>query len=110
MSSETSTRRFETFSYLPPLTDEEVGLQVRSILGRGLVAAIEHAADPGPRTGYWSMWKLPFFDARTVAEVLTEVAGCAAANPGSYVKIVGYDPHRQCQVASFVVRRPLSGG
>ena len=105
-----STRRFGTFSYLPPLTDEEVDLQVRSILGRGLVPGVEHAADPGPHDRYWSMWRLPLFEATTVAEVLTEIAACAANHPGSHVRVVGYDPRRQCQVAAFVVRRPAIAG
>jgi ribulose-bisphosphate carboxylase small chain len=52
------------------------------------------------------MWRLPLFDATSVAEVLIEVAACAADNPGSYVRVVGYDPRRQCQVAAFVVRAP----
>ena len=103
-----STRRFETFSYLPPLTDEEVGLQVRSILARGHVAGIEHAPDPSAHERYWSMWKLPLFGVTTVAEVLTEIAACAAEHPDSHVRVVGYDPRRQCQVAAFVVRRPVA--
>ena len=68
--------------------------------------AIEYTTDPGPRNVYWSMWKLPLFDARTADEVLAEVDACAAAHPEAYVKLIGYDPKRQGQVASFVVRRP----
>jgi ribulose-bisphosphate carboxylase small chain len=100
------TRRLETFSFLAPLTDEEIALQIAGILEHALVPAIEHAADPGPRSVYWSMWKLPLFDARTAGDVLSEIEACAAANPQDYVKLIGYDPKRQGQVASFVVRRP----
>lgn len=103
-----TTARVARPSYLPPLTDEEVGLQVRSILVRGFVPGIEHAIDPTPRDSYWSMWKLPLFEAGTVAEVLTEIAACALANPDSLIKLVGYDPRRQSQVISVVVRRPSS--
>ncbi|HEX9124104.1 MAG TPA: ribulose bisphosphate carboxylase small subunit [Actinomycetota bacterium] len=46
------------------------------------------------------------FDATTAHEILAEIAACADANPGSYVKLNGYDPKRQGQVASFVARRP----
>ncbi|MGZ5212319.1 MAG: ribulose bisphosphate carboxylase small subunit [Actinomycetota bacterium] len=106
MTRPISTRRLETFSYLPPLSDDELELQVGSILERRLVPAIEFAVDPGPRTVYWSMWKLPMFDATTAGEVLAEVDACAHAHPEAFVKLAGYDAKRQGQVASFVVRRP----
>jgi ribulose-bisphosphate carboxylase small chain len=101
-----STRRLETFSYLPPLTDEQITAQAGSILKRGLIPAIEHMTHPGPRDTYWSLWKLPLFDARTPEVVLAEVETCARANPDAYVRLSGYDPKRGGQVASFVVRRP----
>jgi ribulose-bisphosphate carboxylase small chain len=106
MSRGAPTRRVETFSYLPPLTDDEIGKQVDWILTRGLVPAIEYTLHPRPRDSYWSMWKLPLFEARTGAEVLGEIASCLDANPESYVKVVGYDPRLQSQVVSLVVRRP----
>jgi ribulose-bisphosphate carboxylase small chain len=101
-------RRLGLFSYLPPLTDAEVELQVRAILGQDLIAGVEHARDPGPRDSYWSLWKLPLFDARAVGEVTAEIAACAAAHPASFVRLVGYDPGRQRQVVSLIVRRPAS--
>jgi ribulose-bisphosphate carboxylase small chain len=95
--------------FLPPLTEQEVAAQVRSILDRGLIPAIEHTSDPDPRHVYWSIWKLPLFDARTVQDVMQEVEGCAEAHPDSHVKLVGYDPRRQGQAIAFVVRHPLIG-
>ena len=98
--------RLETFSYLPPLSNETVARQVEYILRQGLIPAVEHTAEPGPRNVYWSMWGLPMFGARSVEDVLATVAACAEAHPDQYVKVIGYDPRRQGQVASFVVRRP----
>lgn len=106
MTGPATTRRLETFSYLPPLSDDQLALQVGYILKRGLIPAIEFATDPGPRTVYWSMWKLPLFDATTADEVLAEVDACVHTHPQAFVKLAGYDPKRQGQVASFVVRRP----
>ena len=106
MTAPAATRRLETFSFLAPLTDEETALQIDNILKQGLVPAIEHTSAPGPRSVYWSMWKLPLFEVRTAGEVLSEIEACAAAHPQDYVKLIGYDPKRQGQVASFVVRRP----
>jgi ribulose-bisphosphate carboxylase small chain len=102
----TSIRRFETFSYLPPLTDEQITAQVGSILELGSIPAIEHTTDPQPRTTYWSMWKLPLFDARTPEAVLAEVNACARANPDAYVRLSAYDTKRRGRVASFLIRRP----
>ena len=108
MSDTTGTRRYGTFSYLPPFTDDQLVGQVEAILRQGLVPAIEHTERPAPRDAYWSMWKLPLFDARTGQEVLDELQACRRAHPDSYVKLNGYDPSRQCQAASFVVHRPAA--
>lgn len=100
------TMRLETFSYLPRLSDEQVARQVEHILRQGLVPAIEYTLEPGPRSVYWSMWGLPMFEVRSVEQVIAALAACAEANPGGFVKLIGYDPRRQGQVASFVVHQP----
>jgi ribulose-bisphosphate carboxylase small chain len=102
----TGGMRLETFSFLPPLTEEQLLRQIGYILDRGLIPAVEHTSEPGPRNVYWSMWGLPLFGTRTVEEVLATVNACAAACPADLVRLIGYDPRRQGQVASFVVRRP----
>jgi ribulose-bisphosphate carboxylase small chain len=98
--------RLETFSYLPELSGEQLAQQVRSILGRRLVVGIEYTTAPDPRDHYWTMWKLPLFDADDPAVVLAELDACRRANPGAYIKINGYDAARQGQVVSFVVAQP----
>ena len=102
------TRRLGTFSYLPPLTPEEIVAQIDHILASGLIPAIEHTTRPDPRDSYWSMWKLPLFEARDGQAVLAEIQACVQANPASFVRLNGYDPKRQSQAASFVVHRPPS--
>lgn len=99
-------RRHETFSYLPPLTREQLIKQIDHILAHGLIPAIEHTTRPDPRDAFWSMWKLPLFEVRTSQEVLSEIRECVDAHQDSFVKLNGYDPRRQGQVASFVVRHP----
>lgn len=96
--------KLETFSYLPPMTEEQVVKQVRYVVEKGLVPAVEFADNPAVK--FWSMWGLPMAGVRDVEAVMKEVAACRAAHPKSYVKIVGYDPVKQCQVVSFVVQRP----
>jgi ribulose-bisphosphate carboxylase small chain len=103
--------RFETFSYLPPLSEDEVRAQVQDLTRRGLIPGIEYSRAPNPRDSYWRLWKLPFVHRRPDPnEVLREVDACAAANPAAHVKLVGYDSVRQGQVVSFIVRRPKAGG
>jgi len=101
--------KLETFSYLPELTAAEVAAQIRSIVGRGLVVGIELTEEPDPYDQYWTLWKLPFFDVGDPEPVLAELEACRRANPGAYVRVSGYDPVRQGQVASFVVHRPQQG-
>jgi ribulose-bisphosphate carboxylase small chain len=98
--------RLETFSYLPRLSDEEVGAQVRAILERGLVVAIEYTDDPNPYDHYWTLWKLPLFGVDDADVVLETIADCRSAHPRSYVRVNGYDPLRQGQVVAFVVHQP----
>src|SRR6266545_1183614 len=81
MTANADTRRYGTFSYLPPLTKEEIGKQIDYILGQSLVSAIEFTPDPGPDNVFWSMWKLPLFDVETAAAILQEIEACARA-PG----------------------------
>lgn len=99
--------KLETFSYLPAFTDEEVAAQIRSILARGLVVALEYTDDPDPYRHYWTLWKLPLFGIDDAAVVLAELEQCRAANPTSYIRLNGYDAVRQGQVMSFVVHRPV---
>jgi ribulose-bisphosphate carboxylase small chain len=106
MTEAATAKRYETFSYLPPLTRDQIVKQVDHILGHGLIPAIEHTTRPDPRDSFWSMWKLPLFEARTGQEVLAEIEACLQAHPDSFVKLNGYDPKRQGQAASFVVHRP----
>jgi ribulose-bisphosphate carboxylase small chain len=98
--------KLETFSYLPEFTDDEVAAQIRSILDRGLVVALEYTDEPDPYEHYWTLWKLPLFGVADAAVVLAELEQCRAANPTAYIRLNGYDAVRQGQVLSFVVHRP----
>jgi ribulose-bisphosphate carboxylase small chain len=98
--------KHETFSYLPEFTEQQVEAQIRSILDRGLVVALEYTDEPDPYEHYWTLWKLPLFGVSDPAVVLAELEQCRAANPGSHIRLNGYDSVRQGQVLSFVVHRP----
>ncbi len=99
-----------TFSFLPDLTDEQTGDQVRYALEHGWAISIEFTDDPHPRNSYWEMWGLPMFDLQPedLALVMREVRACLQAHPQHYIKVIAYDASygRQTTALSFIVNRP----
>jgi len=96
----------ETFSYLPQMDRLQVAKQIQYLLTEGLIPAIEYVREPNPSDHYWSMWKLPLFDARAAEDVLAEIEACKTAHPDCFIKLIGYDRRRQTQPVSFVVHQP----
>ena len=99
------SRRFETFSYLPPMDARRIRKQVEHIVAREWQPAIEHVEPSHAGDSYWYMWKLPMFDVRDVDAILAELDACRKANPGHHVRLIGYDPRRQTQGMNLVVYR-----
>lgn len=97
-----------TFSYLPPLTDEEIMAQVSYALDQDWPLSVEYTDDPHPRNVYWEMWELPMFDLADPAGVLMEVNACRTTHPDCYVRVNAYDARlgRQTTALSFIVQRP----
>ncbi|MGM0516354.1 MAG: ribulose bisphosphate carboxylase small subunit [Pseudomonadota bacterium] len=97
---------FETFSFLPQLTADEVYDQVCYILDQGWTPAIEHEAPERVTSHFWGLWKLPFFGMRDPNELLAEVEECRQAYPDHLIRVIGYDDFTQSQGHNFVVYRP----
>lgn len=95
----------ETFSFLPPLTQQEVYDQIAYMLSQGLTPAIEHEAPAQATSSYWTMWKLPFFGEKELSNVVAELEGCHQAYPDHHVRLIGYDSYTQSQGVCFVVYR-----
>lgn len=100
--------RHGTFSYLPDLTDEEIGDQVRYALEKGWPISIEYSDDPHPRNVYWEMWGLPMFDLNEPDGVLTQINECRSTFPQHYIRVLAYDASlgRQTTAMSFLVQAP----
>ncbi|KAH7429473.1 hypothetical protein KP509_09G051900 [Ceratopteris richardii] len=109
--------KYETLSYLPPLTDEQIAKQVDYIIRNGWNPCVEfdrvgsvhrtNFSGSGYYDGrYWIMWKLPMFGCTDSAAVLREIAECAKAHPDSYVRVLGFSALRQVQCAGFLVKKP----
>jgi ribulose-bisphosphate carboxylase small chain len=96
------------FSFLPELSDVEIGKQVEYAMNNGWALAIEHTDDPHPRNYYWSMWGMPMFDLKDPAGVMLEVVACRAEHPNDYVKVLAFDNTKGQETVrmSFIVQRP----
>ncbi|MDR5754378.1 MULTISPECIES: ribulose bisphosphate carboxylase small subunit [unclassified Caballeronia] len=97
-----------TFSFLPPLTNEEISKQIDYALGQGWACSVEFTDDPHPRNTYWEMWGLPMFDLHDAAGVLQEVNACRTTYPQHYIKVNAFDSVRGFETMrlSFIVNRP----
>ena len=102
---DTSSSKFETFSYLPKMDAKRIRDQVAYIVSQGWNPAVEHVEPERAGDDYWYMWKLPMFGEKDVDAILRETAECHKANPDNHVRLVGYDNLKQTQGASMVVYR-----
>lgn len=97
-----------TFSFLPDLSDQQIGRQVRYCLDQGWAINIEYTDDPHPRNTYWEMWGQPMFDLADPAGVLYELAECRKVFGNCYIRISAFDatPGWESVRLSFLVNRP----
>ncbi|MDP2005772.1 MAG: ribulose bisphosphate carboxylase small subunit [Rubrivivax sp.] len=96
------------FSFLPDLTDEEIGLQVEYGLKKGYAWSVEYTDDPHPRNTYWEMYGMPMFDLKDAAGVLMEMNACRKTFPQHYIRLMAFDSTRNVETIamSFIVNRP----
>jgi ribulose-bisphosphate carboxylase small chain len=99
-----------TFSYLPDLTDEQIGKQIQYALDNNWPISIEYTNDPHPRNSYWEMFGLPLFDIKDAAAILSEVRRARSEYPNAYIKVNAYDARygRQTTALSFIINRPAN--
>ncbi|KAL9226545.1 hypothetical protein vseg_002345 [Gypsophila vaccaria] len=111
-------KKFETLSYLPPLSEESLLKEINYLLVKGWVPCIEFEVgeafvyrennkSPGYYDGrYWTMWKLPMFGCTDAAQVAAEVVEAKKAYPDAHIRIIGFDNVRQVQCISFIAYKP----
>jgi len=117
---------FETLSYLPPLTNDQIAKQIDYIVSNGWIPALEFADAESAYVGsantirfgavaagyydnrYWSMYKLPMFGCTDASQVLAEIKNATEAFPDAYIRVAAFDNVRQVQVVAFLVHRPPS--
>lgn len=103
-------KRYETLSYLPPMTDQQIVKQVQYLLDQGFIPGVEFEESPNPDTHFWTMWKLPLFGAKSLPEIMAEIQACRQEYPHCYIRVMGFDNVKQCQVLSFIVHKPNTRG
>lgn len=112
-------KRFETLSYVPPLTADQIAKQIDYIVAKGWIPCLEfddkgvvfreNSKSCGYYDGrYWTMWKLPMFGCQDAAAVLNEIEECKKTYPDSYIRVMAFNNKRQVQCAAFLVQTPSS--
>nr|BBE70304.1 ribulose-1,5-bisphosphate carboxylase/oxygenase small subunit [Megathyrsus maximus] len=110
-------KKFETLSYLPPLTQDELLKQVDYLIRNNWIPCLEfskvgfvfreNSTSPGYYDGrYWTMWKLPMFGCTDATQVYAELEECKKAYPDCYIRVLGFDNIRQVQCVSFIGYKP----
>ena len=96
------------FSFLPDLTDEQIGRQIEYCLKNGWAVSIEYTDDPHPRNTFWEMFGQPMFDIRDAAGIMAELQSCRKTFPQHYIKLNAFDSSlgRESLRLSFIVNRP----
>lgn len=96
------------FSFLPPLTDEQISKQIAYALGKGWSIGIEYTDDPHPRNTYWEMFGNPMFDLKDPAGILMEINACRKTFPHHYIRVTAFDATRGWETPrmSYIVNRP----
>ncbi|KAB5516590.1 hypothetical protein DKX38_027238 [Salix brachista] len=114
----TGLKKFETLSYLPDLTTEQLAREIEYLLRNKWVPCLEfelekgwvyreHHNSPGYYDGrYWTMWKLPMFGCTEASQVLMELEEAKKAYPNAFIRIIGFDNVRQVQCISFIASKP----
>ncbi|ONK81510.1 uncharacterized protein A4U43_C01F29950 [Asparagus officinalis] len=110
-------KKFETLSYLPTLSIEQLIKQIEYLIRNGWIPCLEfchegfvyrkYHASPGYYDGrYWTMWKLPMFGCTDAIQVVKELDNCKAEYPTAFIRIIGFDNNRQVQCVSFIAYKP----
>ncbi len=103
--TDTDSRKFETFSYLPTMDDAQIRKQIEYIVAKGWNPGIEHTEPQNAGSNYWYMWKLPLFGETDVDAILAECEACHNAHPNNHVRLLGFDNYAQSAGASMVIYR-----
>merc|ERR1711970_385077 len=109
-------KKFETLSYLPQLSNDDIRKQIDYMIRNSWTPSLEFSDDgdvylntrmgPGYYDNrYWSMYKLPMFGCTNSADVIREIESCKQEFPNAKIRVVGFDSVRQVQTVGFIARK-----
>ncbi|XP_043722486.1 ribulose bisphosphate carboxylase small subunit, chloroplastic 3-like [Telopea speciosissima] len=112
-------KKFETLSYLPPLSDESIAKEIDYMLSKEWIPCLEfddrgfvHRSNsqiPGYYDGrYWTLWKLPMFGCDDPSQVLHEIQECKKTYPNAHIRCMAFDSKHQGQCMAFVIQKPTA--
>merc|ERR1711953_167005 len=109
-------QKYETLSYLPQLSDQQIKKQIDYMIRNNWTPSLEFSDDgdiylntrmgPGYYDNrYWSMYKLPMFGCTDPNEVIREIETCRRDYPQAKIRVIAFDPIKQVQTAGFIVKK-----
>ncbi|KAI3446638.1 hypothetical protein Pfo_031670 [Paulownia fortunei] len=121
-----NNKKFETLSYLPPLSQESISKEIDYMIKKGWIpyksyfsslifhffgkvgyVHRENGRMPNYYDGrYWTLWKLPMFGCTDSSQVLNEIQDCKKAYPNAYIRCLTFDNMRQVQCMAFLIQKP----
>ncbi|KAJ9162879.1 hypothetical protein P3X46_022620 [Hevea brasiliensis] len=112
-----NNKKFETLSYLPPLSDDSIAKEIDYMIKKGWIPCLEfdevghvqreNSRMPGYYDGrYWTLWKLPMFGCNDSSQVLNEIHECKKAYPNAYIRCLAFDNKHQGQCMAFIIQKP----
>lgn len=110
--------RFETFSFLPPLSQAQIEAQIATAMASGAIPAIEFTENPNSADFYWRQWPIPPAKINSLsgrpeplsaAHITHQVESCARRHPFSHVRVTAYHPATRQTTLAFIARTPQEG-
>ncbi len=110
--------RFETFSYLPPLSPGQTQAQAEYILKNGWIPTIEWAEQGESNQMYWQIWPLSTpstnrnprqaLKEMNASVLMMQIEACSRRHPQAYIRVSGYHATARQTETSFLVHVPAA--
>ena len=110
--------RFETFSFLPPLSPSQAQAQADYILSQGLIPVIEYTENANSTDTYWTLWPIVAPRSKNnrvnpeemnASLLMMQIDACSRRNPYAFIRLSGYDKEQKSTEHAFIVKTPMEG-
>lgn len=99
----------ESFSFLTPLSTNDVQAQIENILKQGWMPIIEYAEDATLEDFYWNLWPVPRQDEVNLKWVVSQIEACSRRYPFAHVRLSGYNTQKREFALNFIAKAPMEG-